>query len=833
MNQPANIRNISVIAHVDHGKTTLSDSLVSRAGIIPEKTSGGIRYMSVRKDEIERGITIKSSSVSLYFELTDSSAMPADTSSPNFLINLIDSPGHVDFSSEVTAALRVTDGALVVVDSVEGVCVQTEVVLRQAITERIKPILFVNKVDRLLLELQSDADDMYELFRRVIESTNAVIASVGIEDESAMGSIELSPLVGNVGFGSGYQGWGFTLRTFAKIYEAKLGVPAHKLVQKLWGDNYYDTVARKWSREAVTEDGRKLERGFCHFILKPIRQITQAVMSENYEALDTILQSIGVEVPAKEREALSGKPKDLLKFVMRRFLPVSDCILEMVVMHLPSPLVAQKYRTPHLYEGPLDDESARAMAACDPKGPLMMYVSKMVPWEGGRFIAFGRVFSGTVSAGATVRIQGPDYNPDAPVRRDLHVKKVQGVVLMMGRKNESLDQCPCGNIIGLTGIDQFIVKTGTITSSEVSYNIASMKFSVSPVVRVSVQPKNPADLPRLVEGLKRLAKTDPAILVTTEETGEHVVAAVGELQLEVCLGDLRDLASCEIISSNPVVTYRETVTEKSAVCLSKSPNKHNRVYMTAEPIGSQLVEDIEAGRVNGDMETNPRAHLLAAEYGWENTEARKIWSFGPDSRNGTNLLVDMTTGQSYLNESKEFIVNSFQWASKEGVLCGENMSGVRFNLVDLMLIADSIHRGGGQVIPASRRVMYASALSAKPRLQEPVYLLDIQAPNTVMAGVQTVIKGRRGTIVECEPKSLNIFSIRAHLPVSESFGITSELQSRTGGRAFLQMSFDHWAMVDSDPLDRTSKSSAIVRDIRVRKGLSADIPPIGDYLDRL
>merc|ERR1711973_654476 len=190
MDIKTNIRNMSVIAHVDHGKSTLTDSLVTKAGIIAQAKAGEMRFTDTRKDEQERCITMKSTAVSMYYELSDADMqfVTQETDGKAFLINLIDSPGHVDFSSEVTAALRVTDGALVVVDCVSGVCVQTETVLRQAIAERIKPIVFMNKMDRALLELKLDQEDLYQTFSRIVENVNVIIATYA-DDHGPMGNI--------------------------------------------------------------------------------------------------------------------------------------------------------------------------------------------------------------------------------------------------------------------------------------------------------------------------------------------------------------------------------------------------------------------------------------------------------------------------------------------------------------------------------------------------------------------------------------------------------------------------------------------------------------------
>ena len=444
------------------------------------------------------------------------------------MINLIDSPGHVDFSSEVTAALRVTDGALVVVDCVEGVCVQTETVLRQALGERIKPVVIINKVDRALLELQVPKEDLYQTFLRTIESVNVIISTY---HDDALGDVQVYPDKGTVAFGSGLLGWGFTLRQFASRYAKKFGVDKDKMMAKLWGDNFFNPVTKKWSTKSADADGKPLERAFNQFVLDPIYKIFESVMNFQKDKIAPMLEKLDVKLAQDERE-LEGKA--LLKVIMRKFLPAGDSLLEMIVINLPSPATAQRYRVETLYEGPMDDESAIGIRDCDPKGPLVLYISKMVPTsDKGRFYAFGRVFSGTVRSGPKIRLQGPNYVPGR--KEDLFIKSVQRTVLMMGHSVESIEDCPAGNIVGLVGVDQFLLKTGTLTSSDTAHNIKVMKFSVSPVVRVAVGVKNAADLPKLVEGLKRLSKSDPCVQAWIAETGEHIVAGAGELHLEICL----------------------------------------------------------------------------------------------------------------------------------------------------------------------------------------------------------------------------------------------------------------------------------------------------------
>jgi len=830
MDKKKNIRNMSVIAHVDHGKSTLTDSLVSKAGIIANAKAGETRFTDTRKDEQDRCITIKSTAISLYYTMTEDDCkfilQEREEGCTSFLINLIDSPGHVDFSSEVTAALRVTDGALVVVDCVSGVCVQTETVLRQAIAERIRPVLFMNKMDLALLTLQLESEALYQTFQRILENVNVIIATYGTED-GPMGDIMVDPSKGTVGFGSGLHGWAFTLKQFASMYSKKFDIEPTKLMRRLWGDQFYHPKTKKWAKQS----GAGYVRGFTQYILDPIYQVFKFCMKETQEKALGLIEKIGVKLTTEEKDL---HEKQLLKTVMRKWLPAGEALLQMISIHLPSPHTAQKYRTELLYEGPNDDEAAVAMKNCDVTGPLMMYISKMVPTsDKGRFYAFGRIFSGCVSTGQKVRIMGPNFTPGK--KEDLYLKAIQRTILMMGRYVEPIEDVPCGNICGLVGVDQFLVKTGTISTFAEAHNMKVMKFSVSPVVRVAVECKNPADLPKLVEGLKRLAKSDPMVQCMIEESGEHIIAGAGELHLEICLKDLEeDHAGIPIKKSDPVVSYRETVqTESDRMCLSKSPNKHNRLFMKAVNMPDGLPEDIDNGEVTPRQEMKERARYLAEKYDYDVTEARKIWTFGPDGT-GPNMVVDCTKGVQYLNEIKDSVIAGFQWATKEGVLAEENMRGVRFNIHDVTLHTDAIHRGGGQIIPTARRVLYACCLTAEPRLLEPVYLVEIQCPEQAVGGIYGVLNRKRGHVFEeAQTPGTPMFVVKAYLPVNESFGFTADLRSNTGGQAFPQCVFDHWQILPGDPFEPSSKPATIVADTRKRKGLKEGIPALDNYLDKL
>merc|ERR1711981_1373943 len=361
MDLPHNIRNMSVIAHVDHGKSTLTDSLIAKAGIISAADAGDKRNTDTRQDEQERGITIKSTGVSLYFEAKDEvKPLVEAPSDPDkgFLINLIDSPGHVDFSSEVTAALRVTDDALVVMDCVEGVCVQTETVLRQALQERVKPVCMINKVDRCILELQTELEDTYLNFVKILENANVIIATY---NDDALGDCQVFADLGTVAFGSGLQSWAFTLNHFATLYAAKFKTDPEKLMKKMWGNNFFDTKSGKWHKNE--EPG--YVRGFCKFVLEPIFKMFRLIMDNKKEKYTKLINMVGVQLTSDEKDLVQ---KPLVKTVMRKWLPASEALIEMIPLHLPSPAAAQKYRTENLYEGPIDDACGVSMKACDPNG---------------------------------------------------------------------------------------------------------------------------------------------------------------------------------------------------------------------------------------------------------------------------------------------------------------------------------------------------------------------------------------------------------------------------------------------------------------------------------
>nr|BAS01493.1 translation elongation factor EF2 [Lotharella vacuolata] len=785
--------------------------------------------MDTRADEQERCITIKSTGISLYYDLKNELLINENyKNSSEFLINLIDSPGHVDFSSEVTAALRITDGALVIVDCIEEVCVQTETVLRQALSERILPVLVINKLDRCFIELNYDSERAYEAFMRVVENINIIISTY---HDEAIGELYLHPTKANTAFSAGIHGWSFTIKNMSIFIAQKMNIQSKKLLEKLWGNNFYDNIKKKWTKNKKTNN----VRGFARFIYDPIKLLISKSISEQYSELEALCSKLGISAIFNHHyPEYTGKL--LMKKIMQSWIPAHKSILEMIIDHLPSPEKSQVYRTEIIYEGPIDDIYSKAMKKCDPYGPLMIYISKMIPnIDNSRFLAFGRIFSGTVKSGIKIRIMGSSFIKGS--QKDMFFTSVHRVILCMGRKFEPIEEVSCGNTMALAGLDQFILKNATITNleNENAFPIKAMKFSVHPVVRRAINVTDPNNLPKLIDGMKRLSKSDP-LIQCLEDNGEYIIAGAGELHLEICLKDLRDdfLKGIELKISDPIVPYRESIiTHSDHICLAKSSNKHNRIFAKAIPLDAKISQSIE----NGLFETNNSklelVELLNKTNESSKIEIRNIWSFGPEIM-GSNILIDNTKSVQYLEEIKDSCVSAFQFSTKEGVLMKEYMRGIILKIEDVVLHSDAIHRGGGQIIPAFRKVIYAAFLSATPRLMEPIFLVDISAPKNAISGVYNVIANKRGKVFEEITKQGNpMCTIKAYLPVADSFGFTGALREATSGQAFPQCVFDHWAILDSDPFKEQSYSNKILISNRKRKGLNADLPKIEDFEDKL
>ncbi|AEO70501.1 uncharacterized protein THITE_2122032 [Thermothielavioides terrestris NRRL 8126] len=836
MNYPEQIRNIALAGHLHHGKTAFMDMLVLETHAITdrlEKRTGKkrdeqLRYTDTHVIERDRGLSIKAAPMSLVL---------SSSKGKSHLFNIIDTPGHVDFVDEVAASLRLVDGVCLVVDVVEGVQVNTEQIIKHAVLEDIPLTLVVNKMDRLILELKLPPNDAYYKLKHVIEEVNTVIENT-IPGRGA--ERRISPEKGNVLFACTSMGWCFTLRSFAKMYSDSFGgVNVDEFARRLWGDVYFNPRKRTFTRKAV-EEGAK--RSFVNFIMEPIYKLFSHTISESPEDLKGTLGKLGIQLKPSQYKA---DAKVLLKLVCEQFFGPSTGFVDMVCQHIPSPVEAAEKKLAQYYTGPMDTKVAESMKKCDQNGPLVIHVTKLFNTTDAKsFYSFGRVMSGIARPGMEVRVLGEGYSIDD--EEDMVLARVSGVYIAETRYNISTDGVPAGNWVLLSGVDNSIVKTATIVDKKVDNDEAAYIFKplshfTESVLKVAVEPINPSELPKMLDGIRKINKSYPLVATKVEESGEHIVLGTGELYMDCVLHDLRRLyADMEIRVSDPVVRFCETVQDMSATkCYAVTPNKKNTITMAAEPLDDGIAKDIESGAVKIRDPPRKTAKFFEEKYGWDMLAARSIWAFGPDDM-GPNILQDDTlpteVDKKRLNTVKESIRQGFSWATREGPLCEEPIRNTKFRLIDVSLAQEAIFRGGGQIIPTARRACYSSFLMASPRLMEPVYSVSMTGPQDSVSTVYNILARRRGHVLSDGPiAGTPLYRVSGLLPVIDSFGFETDLRINTPGRAMVSLVFDRWSIVPGDPLDRDMVTRplqmaaplATARDFvlktRRRKGLSEDV----------
>lgn len=718
MSRPEYIRNIGIVAHIDHGKTTLSDNLLAGAGMISEELSGKACWMDSDEEEQARGITIDASNVSMVHEVNGH----------EYLINMIDTPGHVDFGGDVTRAMRAVDGAVVVVDAVEGPMPQTETVLRQALKEGVHPVLFINKVDRLINELKVTPQDMMIRLGKVIDKVNKLIKGMN-EDLYNNGGWKLDAAKGNVAFGSALYNWAISIP-----YMKKSGVTLQTIIDK------------------------------CN----------------------------------------EGDAKYLAKAS-----PLHAVLLDMVVTFLPNPLQAQERRCHIIWHGDSSSVIGKSMYNCDPNGPVAMMVTDISFDKHAGEVATGRLFSGTLTRGMELYVSGTAGKAN----------RLSQVGIFMGPTRVEVDKIVAGNIAAVTGLGDAIVGS-TVTSLKEMTPFESLKHYSEPVMTVAVEAKNTKDLPKLVEVLHQVAKEDPTVRVTiNEETGEHLIAGMGELHLDVVTGRIKRDKGVEIVTSPPIVVYRETVSKALTTPVEgKSPNRHNRFYMTVEPMPPAIVKAIKEGDVSMNMDNIERRDFLAG-LGMDKEEAKSVKDIYE-----TNMFIDCTKGIQYLNETMELIIDGIHEALAGGPLADEQVQNVLIKLLDVKLHEDAIHRGPGQVIPAVRGGIKAALLMAGDTLLEPMQKIQITVPADQMGSAISQIQGRRGMLSTTETEGDQIV-VNGEAPVAELFGFAGDIRSATEGRAMWSTEFAGFQTVPQNMLPE------IVKGIRSRKGLKEEIPTPKDYLE--
>eukprot|EP00051_Salpingoeca_urceolata_P022577 m.372174 g.372174 ORF g.372174 m.372174 type:complete len:811 (-) comp19992_c5_seq1:339-2771(-) len=793
------LRNVCTIAHVDHGKTTLSDSLLARAHLLNEAKAGSACKLDTDPNEQARGITINATGISLRY---DDIRTADDQGAQPLQVNLIDCPGHVDFSGEVTAALRLSDGAIVVVDPFDSkdgrLCPQTETVLRQALIERVRPVLFLNKIDKAFLGLQLDGQTAYRLFLNIIDLVNQVI--VACQPEGFDFTVALEK--GTVVFGSALLGFAFTPQQLADQMASKSGGSAAKIAARLCQETHfvshiYDPLVRLFkSAEAAGNEDAEAKAALLALV-------------EKLPGVAATLRKVDRELPAK----------DLMRLALRRWVPAAEAVLAVVLAHLPDPVTAQAYRAAPLYEGSPDDRYATGMKACDPLGPLVFYAAKVVPTPSKKLVyAYGRIFSGTVRTGAAVRVLGPDYEKDAT---DVRMAKVSAVKVLMADSADTVPEACAGSVVGLVGLAGAMHKSATVVDADAddAHGVRIMTFKVSPVVSKGVSAKKPGDARKVMDALRSVAQTDPTCTAVVDEaTGQMLLSGAGELHLQVRLTDIQRISGVtDIETSEPIVSYQETIGQASPVCMSKSTNKHNKFHLQASPLADDLVDALADGQVTMTMELTARVNALQS-FGWERDHGRKLLAI-----EGSNVLVDLAAGVD-LSPVLDSLVTGFRQVCRRSVLCGEPLRGARFDIVDAKIHQDGPHRRADQIVPAARRGFNGAILKASPGLLEPFFQVDVQVDAEFLKGAFACIRRRRGAIVADDLVSASMHAVQAHIPVADSFGFTDALRGETHGRAFSTTSFSHWDMVEE------SRAQELVMTIRTRKKMPLAIPAASDFL---
>jgi len=706
---------MGIIAHVDHGKTTMSDSLLAAAGLLSPGMAGTALALDYMEEEQKRQMTIKAANVSL---LHERNGIP-------YVINLIDTPGHVDFSGRVTRSLRAIDGAVVVVDSVEEIMVQTETVTRQALEERVRPLLYINKIDRLIKELRLTSDQIQERIGRIITEFNRLIELYAEPEYREKWKVSFA--TNTVAMGSAKDRWGF-------------------------------------NAEIAKEKNFKFS------------DVVDAYLAEKASEL-------------KERA------------------PLHDAILNMAVEHLPPPHVAQKYRIPKIWKGDITSEVGQAMMNCDDNGPVVMAITNIVVDPQAGVVASGRLFSGTITEGSTFHLLGARVD-----------QRVQQVCIFMGPYREIVGTISAGNIPALLGLEG--AKAGeTLSTIKDIAPFEAVHYVTEPVVTMAVEPKHSRDLPKLVEILRRLSLEDPNLVTKiNEETGEYLIAGMGTLHLEIA-NTLITKTGLEIVTSKPIVIYRESIRGAAGPVEGKSPNKHNKIYLEVEPLPDKIVDMIKEGKIGEYQDKHEMAKVLREE-GWPPDEARGVWSVDE----GSNMLLEVTKGAQYVQEVKEMVIAGYRWGIKEGPLAYEQIRGVRAKVTDISLHEDPVHRGPAQIMPMSRRAFFVAFLNADPVLLEPVQKITVKVPPELLGAATSVISQKRGKILSVDQRGHLVYVV-GELPTAETFDLSEVMRGASQGRAFWGLEFSRWAPVPNSMVNQ------IIAGIRVRKGLPPEPQKAEDFME--
>ena len=710
MLKPENIRNICTSAHIHHGKTAMTDNLLAAAGLMSEKSAGDLdKGMATwqHTDEQERLMTVDAANVSMIHSFNGR----------EFLINLIDTPGHVDFGGNVTRAMRAIDGTIVLVCASEGIMPQTETVLKQALRERVKPVLFLNKVDRLIKEMQYTPEQIQKRFTQIILEFNRLIEQIAEPEFKEKWKVSIQD--GSVAFGSARENWALS----------------YSFMQKK-GINFKDIL-------------------------------------RIYEMSD------------EERK----------KWVWDN-APLYEVLLDIVINHLPNPLEAQKYRIPKIWHGELESEFGKSLLSSDRSGKVAFCVTRvMIDPKTGREICAGRLFSGTIKTGIQIYLNNAKK-----------YERVQQVFMYNGIKTQIMDEVVAGNVLALAGIK---AEAGETITEQPEQPFEELKHIFEPVITKSIEPTKPQDLAKVVEVLKAAAKEDPSIKIhVDEQTGECLMSGMGELHLEIIENRIITEKGVQIKSSPPLVVYRETVSKKSIEVEGKTPNKHNKFYLTVEPLPDAVYLAIKSGEISETRLKKKDDMVVSAleKAGVSHKDSLKFKSFYRG-----NALVDNTRGIVHIGEIMELVLDGFDQVMDGGPLAREPCTKVLVTLNDCKLHEDSIHRGPAQVLPAIRDAIREAMVNGIAVIFEPMQVLQIEGTIDHIGAISKLIANKRGQLLDMVQEG-NYITVKAKLPVAEMFGLSSELRSATEGRGTFYVADQSYEKL---PIELQQK---VITQIKQRKG---------------
>ncbi|EAY10365.1 Elongation factor Tu GTP binding domain containing protein [Trichomonas vaginalis G3] len=766
ISRPEHTLNFCILAHVDHGKTTLCDHLLSSNSIITKELAGEVRYMDCLQAERERNITMKTSAVSLIYRKENEL----------FYLTVVDSPGHVDFEAEVSNAVRLSDGCLILVDAVEGVCVQTELVLRCAFNNNLKPILVINKVDRLFTELDLSPEDAELHLEQLLQEINAATLQ---EDPP------FDPSIGNVVFVSCIGKWGFAVPDISSQFADKLGVTPEKAAELFWGLKYWDPKTKHITKRKPTPQSKTF---FQQMLLTPIWKAYQEKCD-----ITQLAQRLNVQVTARDTPIS----------IISKWIPLSNSLLSTIVKFLPTPASAQPITIPKMCPGLLEEKYQKFFDAAkrvDKNGPMIAFSPKIVhgamlhfPSESYPFVMYVRVYSGTIRPNDVLYVRH---------EKEPNVSKVtvKGLYLFMGSDLLEIKTAPAGCVVGIA-LEEPILKQSTFCHEEDFPLFTTVTHNAQPIVNVSIEAIKIADQASLLKGAELLAKIDPAVKISHEENGQLILHCMGEVHLQFCIDELKQhLAKVEFTTSLPLVPCKETIIDKTNEPKSVTMGR-TTIYSSSFKLKQEIVD------------------LLLSKNNWETKQLQQqLKEYLPDlyekviACSGSNLLV---VSDEYKNLHNSLSAG-FRLCVNNGPLCEEPLFGVCFivekieikQLTLAYLLQDDDDESFvsnsplqfGESIACAKESFRQAFLQSQPRIMEPLYRCDVQCDYSVVGRAYDILLQHRCEIVEEKTKEgTNSCLITCYLPVIESFGFPNDLRSKTSGKAHPQLSFSHYKMVEDDP----------------------------------